>query len=137
MNAASESTPDTDDKSSVVLVVEDEVLIRLSVADYLRDCGFRVLEAANADEALAVLDHGREPVDLVFSDVNMPGSMNGFELASWIRANRPAIGVILASGVPQKAKVAKDICEDGVLPKPYDHQELVGRIRRALANRTP
>jgi CheY-like chemotaxis protein len=120
-----------------VLVVEDEVLIRLSVADYLRDCGFRVLEAAHADEAVAILEHGQDPVDVVFSDINMPGSMNGFELARWIRANRPGICVILASGVPQKAKIAKDICEDGVLAKPYDHQDLVSRIRRSLASRSP
>jgi CheY-like chemotaxis protein len=133
MDPASTSTFEAGEEPSVVLVVEDEVLIRLHVADFLRDCGLRVLEAANADEAVAILQHGPDAVDLVFSDINMPGSMNGFELASWIRGNRPDTRVILASGVPQKAKLATDICEDGVLAKPYDHRELVARIRRLLA----
>src|SRR5262249_60223603 len=70
-----------------ILFVEDEVLIRMAVADYLRDCGYRVIEAGNADEAIKVLC-SNESVDVVCSDVQMPGSMDGFGLAQWIRRER-------------------------------------------------
>jgi DNA-binding NtrC family response regulator len=79
-------------------VVEDEVLIRLPLAEYLRDCGYRVFEASNVAEAKAVLD-ADTPVDLVFSDVNMPGNGNGFALAVWIRERHPDTKVLLTSGV--------------------------------------
>jgi CheY-like chemotaxis protein len=135
MNAARQTQAETSSPSpGVILVVEDEVLIRMSVADYLRECGYRVLEAANADEALSVLDNGGEEVGLVFSDINMPGRMNGFELAGWIRSNRPSIRIVLASGVAQKARSAVDVCDEGVLPKPYDYQDLLARIRRCLGS---
>jgi response regulator RpfG family c-di-GMP phosphodiesterase len=68
-----------------VLVVEDEVFIRLVISEYLRDCGYRVIEAANADEALIVLEHLEIAVDVVFSDIEMPGSIGGFDLANWLR----------------------------------------------------
>jgi CheY-like chemotaxis protein len=68
-----------------VLVIEDEVLVRMVIADYLRECGFRVVEASTADEGMRVLKTN-ERVDIVFSDVQMPGSLDGFELAQWLRA---------------------------------------------------
>jgi CheY-like chemotaxis protein len=63
--------------SQTILVVEDEVLIRLVIAEYLRECGYKVYEAAHADEALAVLQSPDVPIDIVFSDVVMPGRMDG------------------------------------------------------------
>ena len=117
-----------------ILVVEDEVLIRLAVADYLRDCGFRIVEAGSADEAILVLRAEIE-IDVVFSDVNMPGSMDGFGLAQWIRGERPGLKVILTSGVMRKTKAAGDLCERGpILAKPYDHGGLERRIRELLAH---
>ena len=77
--------------TDVVLVVEDEVLIRMVIADYLRTCGYRVIEAASADEALVILQHTEFQVDVVFSDIEMPGSMDGFALSKWLRANRPGV----------------------------------------------
>jgi CheY-like chemotaxis protein len=77
-----------DESIQTILVVEDEVLIRLPLAEYLRECGYRVFEASNVAEAKAVLD-ADTPVDLVFSDVNMPGNENGFALAVWIRQRHP------------------------------------------------
>ena len=68
-----------------VLVVEDDVLVRTVVAAYLRECGFGVVESVSADEAVRVLEAGIR-VDIVFSDVNMPGKLDGFGLAQWIRA---------------------------------------------------
>jgi CheY-like chemotaxis protein len=115
-----------------ILVVEDEVLIRIDLADYLRDCGYRVCEAANADEALAILQSG-ERVDLVLTDVQMPGSMDGFALARWVRDNHPGMKVLLTSGVSRSADLAGDLCEEGPIEtKPYDPKRLAARIRAKL-----
>lgn len=81
-----------------ILVVEDEILVRMPLAEYLRDCGYRVFEAASVAEAKAVLD-ADTPVDLVFSDVNLVGAENGFALASWVHQHHPATKVLLTSGV--------------------------------------
>jgi len=117
-----------------VLVVEDEVLIRLVIADYLRECGYRVHEAANADEAVAVLESPDVTVDVVFSDVIMPGSMDGFGLARWIRANRPKVEVVLTSGIDRSAEIAGALCEAGpLLEKPYEPRRVVDRIKQLLA----
>jgi len=117
-----------------VLVVADEVLIRLVIADYLRECGYRVHEAANADEAVAVLESPDVTVDVVFSDVIMPGSMDGFGLARWIRANRPKVEVVLTSGIDRSAEIAGALCEAGpLLEKPYEPQRVVDRIKQLLA----
>jgi CheY-like chemotaxis protein len=119
-----------------VLVADDDVLIRMVIADYLRECGFRVVEAANADEAVAVLD--ATPVDAVFSDVHMPGSMNGFGLAAFVRQRYPGVAVTLTSGLTQKADAAGELCMDGpLLAKPYEPAEVERRIRALLANRKP
>src|SRR5438132_4440807 len=64
-----------------ILLVEDEVLVRMPIAQYLRDCGYKVIEAVNADEAITVLLHKETVVDLVFSDIEMPGAVDGFGLA--------------------------------------------------------
>lgn len=114
-----------------ILVVEDEVLIRLTVADHLRDCGFRVLEAANGDEARRIVEAG-ETVDLVFTDIQMPGSLDGFSLARWVRANRPGVPVLLTSGYVKSAELAHDLCTE-IVGKPYDHDDLVRRLRRLMA----
>lgn len=114
-----------------ILVVEDEVLIRLTVADHLRDCGFRVLEAANGDEARRIIEAG-ETIDLVFSDVQMPGTVDGFSLARWIRATRPGLPVLLTSGYVKQAEVAHDLCAE-IVSKPYDHDDLVRRLRLLVA----
>jgi CheY-like chemotaxis protein len=116
-----------------VLVVEDEILIRLAIADFLRDCGFRVLETNTADEAVQVL-RTSEPVHVVFTDVQMPGTLDGFGLARWIRTERPDVEVILTSGVARAVGAAGELCRDGALmSKPYDPQEVERRIRQLLA----
>jgi CheY-like chemotaxis protein len=108
-------------------------LIRTVVAAYLRECGFDVVEAGSADEAIRVLEADIN-VDIVFSDVNMPGSMDGFGLAQWLRRERPGLKIILTSGVARTAKEAGDLCEHGpMLAKPYDHAELERHIRTLLA----
>jgi DNA-binding NtrC family response regulator len=118
-----------------ILVVEDDVLVRMPIAQYLRDCGYRVIEAVNADEAMAVLSHQETAVDVVFSDIEMPGSVDGFGLAKWIREHRPGLDVLLAGTVPRAVESAKDLCEQGPIPKPYEAQTVRNHIRRLLAAR--
>jgi len=114
-----------------VLVVEDEVLIRLPVSEYLRERGYRVLEASTAQEAQAVLDAG-EPIEVVFSDINMPGALNGIALAQWTRARYPGVKVILTSGALTPGAVAQDVGELPFLTKPYPYDVLLTEIERAL-----
>jgi CheY-like chemotaxis protein len=118
-----------------VLVVEDEIFVRMVISDYLRSCGYKVVEAANADEALVVLQHIEITVDVVFSDIEMPGSMGGFELAKWLRTHRPEVEVILTGNVPRAAEAASELCESGPLPKPYEPQIAADRIRQLIALR--
>ncbi|WP_281413559.1 response regulator [Microvirga antarctica] len=89
--------PHADRTPRTILVVEDEILIRMLISDELRDAGFEVIEAASADDALGVLASGH-PIDLVFTDVRMPGSIDGAELASRIKKNHAEMQVILTSG---------------------------------------
>jgi DNA-binding NtrC family response regulator len=118
-----------------ILVVEDDILVRMPIAHYLRDCGYRVIEAANADEATTVLLHQETRIDIVFSDIEMPGSIDGFGLARWIRDHRPGLDVILAGTVSRAVDAAKDLCDAGPVPKPYESQVVYDRIRRLLAAR--
>ena len=122
--------------TETILVVEDDVLIRMVIAQYLRDCGYRVLEAANADEAILVLGQPDLKIDIAFTDVDMPGSMDGFGLARWIRQHRNGVEVVLAGSVPRAAQAAGELCEAGpLLAKPYEPQQLIDHIRRLLAGR--
>jgi len=118
-----------------VLVVEDDVLVRMPIAQYLRDCGYNVIEAVSADEAMTVLLHRETVVDIVFSDVDMPGSTDGFGLSKWIREHRPGLDIILAGTVPRAVNAAKELCDDGPTPKPYEPRAVHDHIRRLLAAR--
>jgi CheY-like chemotaxis protein len=120
----------------VVLVVEDEILVRYVISDYLRECGYKVIEAANPDEALQVLEKGSVAVDVILSNVQTSGSMDGFALCHWVRTNRAEIGVILVGTISRAADAAAELCEEGpMLSKPYEPQTVVDRIRRLLAER--
>lgn len=125
--------PDPQERTPTILVVEDEALIRIALSDYLQECGFKVLEAAHAEEAMRIIAHAHVTIDLVFSDVVMPGVMDGFALAQWIRTNRPGLPVILTSGDARKAACARELCErEPFLAKPYDLARAVVQIRRLL-----
>jgi DNA-binding response OmpR family regulator len=120
-----------------VLVVEDEVLIRMTIADYLRDCGYRVIDAANADEAVTVLQKASFRIDVILSDIEMPGSIDGFGLAQWVRANRPQLDVLLVGTAARAADAAAKLCESGpTLTKPYEPRIVLDRIRQLRAGRS-
>src|SRR5215467_1648609 len=107
----------------------------MPIAQYLRDCGYKVIEAVNADEAMTVLLHKETVVDIVFSDIEMPGTLDGFGLAKWIREHRPGLDVLLAGTVPSAVERAKELCNDGPIPKPYEAAAVYSHIRRLLAAR--
>ena len=117
-------------------MVEPDILVRQPIAEYLRNCGYKVIEAEKTDEALLILTTGGIRVDIVFAAVQAPGKLDGFGLARWIRENRSRVKVILAGTVATEAKEAASLCEEGPhLMKPYDPQHLVRQIKRALAAR--
>ena len=102
----------------VVLVVDDEPVIRMATVQHLEEAGFAVREAASAFQAIVVLRDQDNRVDLVFSDVRMPGHMDGVALSCWIFKNRPNIPVILASGDIGKAIALEDLCGAETMQKP-------------------
>jgi len=114
-----------------ILVVEDEVLVRTAISEYLRHCGYDVIEAVSADEAITILTEPDITVNIVLSDIEMPGTMDGFGLAQWVRTNKPDIKVLLASTIVKAANTAGDLCEEGPhLKKPYEPQQVVEWIKR-------
>jgi CheY-like chemotaxis protein len=119
----------------LVLVVEDEALVRITLVDVLEDAGFQVIEAVHADEALRVLK-AVSGIDAVVTDVEMPrGSINGFELARRVRTDRQEIGVLIASG---RAAPKPGDLPDGALfiGKPV-HPETLVRLIKSLLGPTP
>lgn len=109
--------------------------MRMPIAQYLRDCGYKVIEAVNAAEAMEVLSHQGTAVHVVFSDIEMPGAVDGFGLAKWIREHRPGLDVLLAGTLPRAVEGAKELCDEGPIPKPYEAQTVHNHIRRLLAAR--
>jgi CheY-like chemotaxis protein len=113
-----------------VLVVEDEILIRVLIADELRAEGFSVIEAATADEALSYFQAGLQ-VDLVLSDVKMPGALNGVDLIKRLHAKAPDLRTVLTSGNSPGVHEA-----DAFLLKPYEVRQAVGLVATLLQNQT-
>jgi CheY-like chemotaxis protein len=113
------------------LVVDDDVLIRLDAVDILADAGFRTHEAGNVSEAITVLEARAGDIQLLFSDVQMPGDRNGFDLARECNEKWPHISILLASGQAQP--------RDGELPKgatfigkPFSAQVIHDRLQELL-----
>jgi len=112
---------------TTILVVEDDVLVRIDIAGHLRDSGYRVLEAAHAEEARDIF-RGKEPIEIVFSDINLPGQWKGIDLARWLRREFPDVRVILTSG--EAWSVTNDC--DVFVAKPYRPDEIATHIKRLL-----
>jgi CheY-like chemotaxis protein len=115
-----------------VLVVEDEMMVRMPIAEYLRDCGYNVVEAGDATEAITAVDT-EGPVSLVFSDVRMPGKMDGFGLAEWFRSHHPDVPVLLTSGYNGGRNLsAASIPGIRFIEKPYSQIQVEQRIAALL-----
>jgi CheY-like chemotaxis protein len=124
---------DSEAHRPTLLVVDDEPLIRMSLSDFLRGCGFKVIEANDAEEAVKLIRAYGIIIDLVLTDIRMPGDMDGFGLARWIAARKPNIPVILCSGDSRKTDVAKELCADKpFFRKPYELETIAAKIRELL-----
>jgi CheY-like chemotaxis protein len=114
-------------KRPVVLVVEDDFLIRMNAAEMIAEAGFDVVEAASADEAIVILEDGFD-ITVVFTDIQMPGSMDGLKLAAAIRGRWPPIKIVATSGFVNVGQ--NDLPEGGrFLPKPYSPEQIVRTLR--------
>jgi two-component system, response regulator PdtaR len=112
----------------VVLVVDDEFLVRMMASDILIDGGYHVLEAGNAAEALILID-AHADIGLIFTDVDMPGDMNGLGLAHLIHTRTPRLPIIVTSGATLPG-VADLPGSAKFLPKPYSYPVLIGMVQR-------
>lgn len=119
---------------TTVMVVEPDVIVRMAVSDFLRGCGFRVIEGVQADDVWAVLD-SQMPIDIVFAEVHLSDESEGFWLAKKLRQTRPNIDVILTSGIVDAAEKSSDLGGQGPIKKPYQPQRLMERIHLLLERR--
>lgn len=112
---------------TVVLVVEDETLVRMGIVDHLIDEGFTVLEASNADEAVAILTSNLD-IRIVFTDVDMPGSMDGLKLAAAVRRRWPPIKIVVTSG-HRKVAIEELPGEAQFFSKSYNPYKVAAALR--------
>ncbi len=117
--------------SETILLVESDPLQRSTVAEYLRDCGYLVLEAIDVREAVIVLR--RQDVDILVADVELRDE-SGFQLSAMARELRPGLKVLLTRSPARTAAIAGDLCEEGPLDHPYHPQHLVERLKRLQAS---
>jgi len=117
-------------KRAVILVVEDELLIRMNAVEMIEEA-FEVVEAGNADEAIVILE-GRVDVAVVFTDIQMPGSMDGLKLAAVVRLRWPPIKIVATSG---QVKIGVGDLPQGsrFLQKPYSPAEIMKTLRELIA----
>jgi CheY-like chemotaxis protein len=114
-------------KTPAILVVEDELLTRMGAVQTIEDAGFEVIEAANADEAIRILEN-RSDIRVVFTDIHMPGSIDGLKLAHTVRGRWPPIKIIVTSGRDWVSD--QDLPEGGrFFAKPYDSAQIADTIR--------
>lgn len=115
----------------VVLVVEDEPLLLMMAVDLVEDAGFEALEARNADEALDILQ-AHDGIKVLFTDIDMPGSMNGLALAAFVQEKWPLVEILLVSG---HVKITKDHLPKRCLflSKPYDHSRVTEHLQSVTA----
>jgi len=114
----------------IVLIVEDEYLIRMNARDMVEESGYSVLEASNADEAISVLE-ARSDIAAIFTDIQMPGSMDGLKLAAAVRNRWPPVKIIAVSG---RAKLTDADLPDGAhhLSKPYTRRQVADHLHDLL-----
>jgi len=113
---------------STVMVIEPEIIARMSIAEYLRDCGYKVIEGYRSEEVFSLLEAGTT-IHIILTEVRLAGDLDGLELARRIREKHPGIDVILAVGVANAADKAAEICDAGHLKKPFHPQELLRKIQ--------
>jgi CheY-like chemotaxis protein len=117
---------------SVVLVVEDDFLLRMDAVDIVRSVGFDAVEASHADEAIQILE-ARPNIHVVFTDIQMPGSMDGLKLARFVKDRWPPIRIVTTSGC---VRISEDDLPEGgrFIPKPYSPAQVIGTLRELMAD---
>ena len=121
-------------ESQRLLVVDGDVLVRHVISDYLRTCGYVVIEAASTDEAATVLED--TTLNAALCDADAPGSRSAFQFRAWALQRRPEVQVLLAGSIESAATKAAELCEDGPqLRRPYDPQSVADYIRRIIGSR--
>jgi len=118
----------------VIMVLESDVIIRTEIAEFLRECGYKVIEGVTANDLWIVID-AKVKLDVVFSEVNLPGETDGFTVARRIRQTHPQIDVILTSSIEGAAEKIKDLCDEAPLKKPYRAEDVAARIHLILERR--
>lgn len=121
----------------VILLIDGDVLVRHAIADYLRSCGYRVIEAASTDEGVIVLDDPSVPLAVMLCDAEAPGTVNAFALRrhAAVHPHRTDLRIVMAGNVAAAAEKAAHLCDEGPhMARPYDPQGLADYIRRLLAS---
>jgi DNA-binding response OmpR family regulator len=111
-----------------IMVLEPDVIVRSEISEYLRQCGFNVIEGVEADDLRAALEAGAA-IDVVLAEIQLKGSTTGFEIAQEVRQTRPEIAVILVSSIDNVVEKATGLCGRGPVKKPYHSEEILRRIR--------
>ena len=120
------------DRPYAVLVVEDDAILRLHALDLVEEAGFTAIEAKNADEAIAILEK-RSDIILLFTDVNMPGSMDGVKLAHAVRNRWPPIKIVVVSGQVQLD--TNDLPSQArFFGKPFEAEKMIAELRELISN---
>jgi DNA-binding NtrC family response regulator len=128
-----ETRPETD---ASILIVDGDIVSRHAISDYLRQCGYAVVEAANTDEAFTALQEPTLSIDVILCDLAVIGSESAFGLASWVRQHRPELEVRLAGSLESAVQKAAELCENGPnLARPYEPEAVVDYIKRLRASR--
>ena len=130
--------PAAEPLAASILIVDGDIVSRHVIADYLRNCEYAVVEAANTEEAFIALGEPTLSIDVILCEVTALGSQSCFELATWVRGNRPELEVKLAGGLEMAAQTAAELCENGPnLKRPYEPSAVVDYIKRLRASRLP
>lgn len=123
-------------RKSSILVVEDEPIIRMTLTDHLETVGFNVTETGSGDRAMELIKAGTE-IDLIVTDVQMPGWTDGIALALWVRKNHPQIKVIIVSGATNWSSALEGLGVEGVIiPKPYSVEAIALQAKELLGARS-
>ena len=134
-SGSAKAAPPRDVAAETVIVAESDILARMVLAQYLRECGYEVVEAATSEDVLAALRSGRS-IEVVLLDAQISGGLAGFTLARQIRESFPGTEIVLTFGIAKAAEKAGEICDEGPLERPYHPQEIVKRVKRLRQSRT-
>lgn len=127
--------PDASAKPQCLIIAESDVLVRSVLAEYLRGCGYKVIEAAHCDEVVTLFEHGAHPIDAVLLETELAGTKNAFDLRIWLRRHHPDVHVVMAGTIDTAARAAGALCDEGPhLARPYHPQAVLDHLKRLLAS---